>query len=89
MKKNMKVIIIKTKAANGNNRTIHGVVSLNDTVADLCKIRNIPPLAVISYTITKPMTAREANAYAINDFIHLITDPNTVLVKTTWGTIAA
>ena len=89
MKKNMKVIIVKTKAANGNDRTIHGIVSLKDTVADLCKFRNVPILSVLSYTVTEPMTAREAQAYVLNDFFDLITAPNTTLVKTEWGPYAA
>ena len=34
---NMKVFEIKAHAANGNDRTIHSVVSLNVTLADVCK----------------------------------------------------
>lgn len=42
MKKNMKVFEIKAIAANGNDRTVHAVVTLDVTLADACKMNNIP-----------------------------------------------
>ena len=52
MKKNVKVFEIKAHAASGNDRTIHAVVSLDVTLADVCKMRNIPMLSIISTNVT-------------------------------------
>ena len=46
--KNVKVIIMKAKAPNGNNRTYRSMVSLDCTVADVCEMRNIPMLSILS-----------------------------------------
>ena len=46
MKKDAKVIIMKAKAPNGNNRTYRTMAPLDWTVADACKMRNISMLTM-------------------------------------------
>ena len=91
MKKDTKVIIMKAKAPNGNNRTYRTMGSLDFTVADACKMRNISMLTILSATVSAPMTEDEAFDYMQKDLFEEISNPNTLLVKATIGvpTIAA
>ena len=87
MKKDTKVIIMKAKATNGNNRTYRTLASLDMTVADACKMRNISMLTIVSATVTPPMTAADALAYMENDMLKEIMDPNTLIVKAIFGAV--
>ena len=89
MKKDTKVIIMKAKAPNGNDRTYRTLAPLDFTVADACKMRNISMLTILSATITVPMTADDALAYMEKDMFEEITAPNTWLVNASFGLIAA
>ncbi|MBR1586266.1 MAG: hypothetical protein IJ662_12040 [Clostridia bacterium] len=85
MKKNAKVFIIKAKAANGNDRTVHAVTSLDVTLNDVIKAKNIPVMSIISTKVTAPMTLQEATAFTAKDYAALVCAPNTRVVKTTIG----
>ncbi|MBR4005236.1 MAG: hypothetical protein IKI90_05255 [Treponema sp.] len=89
MKKNVKVIIMKAKAPNGNNRTYRTMGSLEMTIADACKMRNIPMLSILSATVSAPMTEADAAAYMMNDYAAQVLAPNAMLVKATFSCIAA
>ena len=81
MKKNVKVFEIKAIAANGNDRTVHAVVSLDVTLADVCKMKNIPMLSIISTNVTAPMTVAEATRYTFQRHAALVMNPNVAIVK--------
>ena len=85
MKKNVKVIIMKAKAPNGNDRVYRTMGPLDFTVADACKMRNISMLTIRSATESAPMTEAEAFAYMMDDTAAQIFAPNTRLVKATIG----
>ena len=87
--KNVKVIIMKAKAPNGNNRTYRTMASLDCTVADVCEMRNIPMLSILSATVTAPMTEADALAYMKKDALTEISAPNTLLVKSRFAVITA
>jgi len=89
MKKNVKVIIMKAKAPNGNDRVYRTMAPLDFTVADACKMRNIPMLTILSVTESAPMTEAEAIAYMMDDTAAQVFAPNTILVKGSIGFIAA
>ena len=89
MKKNTKVIIMKAKAPNGNNLTYRTLCPLHFTVADACKMRNIPLLTILSATVTAPMTEADALAFAQKDAVAECFDPSRMLVKISTGAIAA
>ena len=85
MKKTTKVIIMKAKAANGNDLTYRTLGPLDFTVADACKMRNIPMLSILSATVTAPMTEADALAYMQNDVLAQMLDPNIRMVRGTVG----
>ncbi|MBQ9324595.1 MAG: hypothetical protein IJ246_02375 [Clostridia bacterium] len=85
MKKDTKVIIMKAKAPNGNDRTYRTLAPLDFTVADACKMRNISMMTILSATITAPMTAADALAYMEKDMLNELFDPNRMLVEATIG----
>ena len=59
------------------------------TVADACKMRNIPMLSIISATVTAPMTEDDALDFMQNDVLAQMLDPNIRMVKGIIGKIAA
>ena len=81
MKRDTKVIIMKAKAPNGNNRTYRTLAPLDFTVADACKMRHISMLTILSATVTPPMTEADAFAYMQRDMLEEVMAPNTWLVK--------
>ena len=85
MKNDVKVIIMKVKALNGNNRTYRTLAPLDMTVADACKMRNISMLTILSATVTAPMTEADAITYMENDILEEVLAPNTWLVNATIG----
>lgn len=89
MKKNVKVIIMKAKAPNGNDRVYRTMAPLDFTVADACKMRNISLLTILSATVSAPMTEAEAIAFMLDDTAAQVFAPNTRLVKGSIGFIAA
>ena len=89
MKKNVKVFEIKAIATNGNDRTVHAVVSLDVTLADVCKMKNIPILSIISTNVTAPLTVAEATRYTFQRHAALVLDPNVIPVKCTVSMCAA
>ena len=89
MKKDTKVIIMKAKAPNGNDRTYRTLAPLDFTVADACKMRNISMLTILSATITVPMTAADALAFMQKDMLDEMLDPTKRLVKGSISLIAA
>ena len=89
MKKDTKVIIMKAKAPNGNDRTYRTTTPLGFTVADVCKMRNIPLLSILSATVTAPMTEADALAYMQKDMLAEFLDPTRKMVKIHMGVIAA
>ena len=89
MKKNVKVIIMKAKATNGNDRTYRTIAPLDFTVADACKMRKISMLTILSATVTAPMTEAEAVTYVQNDMLKQFMNPNIMLVNCKTGIIAA
>lgn len=89
MKKNVKVFEIKAITANGNDRTVHAVVTLDVTLADVCKMNNIPMLSIISTNVTAPMTVAEATCYTFQRHAALVLVPNVALVKCTVSMSAA
>ena len=88
-KKNTKVIIMKAKAPNGNNLTYRTLCPLHFTIADACKMRNIPLLTILSATVTAPMTEADALAFAQGDTLAECFDPSRMLVKISMNAIAA
>ena len=89
MKKNVKVIIMKAKAPNGNDCVYRTMAPLDFTVADVCKMRNISMLTILSAIVSAPMTEAEAFAYMMDDTAAQIFAQNTRLVKGNIGFIAA
>ena len=89
MKKDTKVIIIRMKGANGNDRVIRAIAPLDWTVADVIKMKNIPMLAIRSTEVSAPMTMEEATCYTMNDFAAQVFAPNTMLVRCSYTEIAA
>ena len=89
MKKNVKVFEIMAIAANGNDRTLHAVVTLDVTLADVCKINTIPMLSIISTNVTAPMTVAEATRYTFQRHAALVLNPNVIPVKCTVSVCAA
>ena len=89
MKKNVKVIIMKAKATNGNDRTYRTIAPLDFTVADACKMRKISMLTILSATVTAPMTEAEAVTYVQNDMLKQFMNPNIMLVNCKTGILAA
>lgn len=89
MKKNTKVIIMTAKASNGNDLTYRTLCPLHFTVADACKMRNIPLLSILSATVTAPMTEVDALAYLQNDTLAQMLDPTVRIIKGSMGMIAA
>ena len=89
MKKNVKVFIMKAKAPNGNNLTYRTTAPLSFTVADACKMRNIPLMSILSATVTAPMTEDDALAYMQKDMIAEFLDPSRNMVRISMGVIAA
>ena len=81
MKKDVKVFVIKAKAANGNDRTVQAITPLHFTLAEVCEMKRIPMLSIRSTTVTEPMTMNEATSYLINSFAANAFAPNTRLVK--------
>lgn len=81
MKKDSKVIIMKAKAPNGNDRSYRTLCPLHFSVADACKMRNIPLLSILSVTITAPMTKADALAYMEMDMLDELLNPNKMLVS--------
>ena len=77
----MKVIEIRAITANGNDRTVHAVVTLDVTLADVCKMNNIPMLSIISTNVTASMTVVEATRYTFQRHATLVLAPNVALVK--------
>ena len=84
----VKVIEIRAHAANGNDRTVHAIVSLGTTAAEVCEERNIPLLSVISVKETAPMKMKAAWKYVCTKQAELIT-PSTCLFKTQINIYAA
>ena len=89
MKKNVKVFEIKAIAANGNDRTVLAVVTLDVTLADVCKTNNIPMLSIISTNVTAPMTVAEATRYTFQRHAAVVLDPNVIPVKCAVSVCAA
>ena len=89
MKKNVKVFEIKAIAANGNDRTVYAVVTLDVTLADVCKMNNIPMLSIISTNVTAPMTITEATRYTFQRHAALVLNPNVIPAKCTVSVCAA
>ena len=89
MKKDTKVIIMRAKAPNGNDRTYRTLAPLDFTVADACKMRNISMLTILSATITAPMTVADALAYMEKDMMDELLDPTKRVVKGSIRLIAA
>lgn len=87
-KESMKVIIMKAKAPNGNNRTYRTIAPLDATIADVCTMRNIPLMSILSATVTAPLTEADAFAYMQQDMIVEYLDPSHKTVKVTIGAIA-
>ncbi len=88
MKKDTKVIIMKAKAPNGNDRTYRTMVPLDFTVADACKMRNISMLTILSATITAPMTAADALAFMQKDMLDELLYPTKRVAKGSISLIA-
>ena len=89
MKKNVKVFEIKAIAANGNDRTVQAIAPLNMTLTEVCKMKNIPMLSIVSTKVTAPMTMDEAINYTFQGFTSIVFAPSTRLVKSTLSVIAA
>ena len=89
MKKNVKVFEIKAIAANGNDRTVQAIAPLNMTLTEVCKLKNIPMLSIVSTKVTAPMTIDEAIDYTFQGFTSIFFAPNTRLVKSTFSVIPA
>ena len=88
-KENMKVIIVKAKALNGNNCTYRTIAPLDFTIADVCKMRSISLMSIISATVTAPMTEADAFAHLQQDVITEYLDPSHKMVKVSMGVFAA
>ena len=82
MKKDVKVIEIKSIAANGNDRTVYAIGTLDLSVADICQGENIPMLSIISTRESLPMTQAEAMEYAFYQHTALVHDANVSYAKT-------
>lgn len=89
MKKNVKVIVIKTKAANGHDCTVQAIVSLEMEVSDVIVVKHIPMPSINSIIITPPMTVNEAIVYVSNAYIAITTNPNLSFLKSTFSVYAA
>ena len=89
MKKNAKVIEIRAHMNNGHVRTVQAVTSLAETPAGICKENNIPVLSVFSVKETEPMAEKEAMNYALRCQAALVSDPFTVVIRSTCTVYAA
>ena len=89
MKKNVKVIEIKAHMNNGHVRTVQAVTPLAKTPAGICKETNIPVLSVFSVKETEPMAEKEAMNYALRCHAALVSDPFTVVIRSTCTVYAA
>ena len=89
MKKDTKVIIMKAKAPNGNDRVYRTMGPLDMTVADACKMRNISMLTILSATVTPPMTETDALDYMQQDMLKEFMAPNSWVVKASMTIFAA
>ena len=81
MKKDVKVIEIKSIAANGNDRTVYVIGSLDLTVSDVCQSEDIPVLSIISTRETMPMSQAEALEYTFCHHMTHVLDPNVAYAK--------
>ena len=76
-----KIIEIKARAASGNLRTVQGIVPLDFTVEECCKINNIPALSIISIKESKPLLIEEATDYVIAHQLAIAIHPSIKVVK--------
>ena len=89
MKKDVKVIVIKAKAANGHDRTVQAIVPLNMDVSDVIQMKSIPMLSIIDATVTEPMTQNDAMVYVSRIFHAIATNPDLSFIKSNLELFAA
>ena len=81
--KNAKVFEIVSRLNNGHYRTVHAIVPPETTIADICRVKNIPVLFITSAKVTSPMTMNEAMDFVFYKQSTLIHDFNNQWIKTT------
>ena len=84
-KKNVKVIEITSRLNNGNLRTVHAIAPLEATFDDVCRMKNIPMLSIISKKVTGPMKTIEAIDYTASKAHELFTAPDNILIRSTFS----
>ena len=89
MKKDVKVIVIKAKAANGHDRTVQAIVPLDVDVSDVIRMKSIPMLSIIGATVTEPMTQKDAMVYVSHIFHAIATNPDLSYIKSNLELFAA
>ncbi len=80
-KKNEKVFVIKACLNNGHARTVNVIAPIKTTLADVCRMKNIPMLSIISVKVSEPMSANEADTCFLNEMLAVFTAPNTDLIS--------
>ncbi len=88
-KQNMRVFEVKTFAANGNDRTVLAIAPLDFTLSDVCEIKDISMLSVVSCKVSAPMTERNAMAYVARCYAATVLDPHSTLVRSSISVYAA
>ena len=79
----VKVLEIVSRLNNGHTRTVHAIASLDDTMADLCRLKSIPMLSVTTAKESAPMRVQDAINYVLNCQTALVLNPNIIWIKTT------
>ncbi len=88
-KQNMRVFEVKTFAANGNDRTVLAITPLDFTLSDVCEIKDISMLSVVSCKVSAPMTERNAMEYAVRCYAATVLDPYIAIVRNSISVYAA
>ena len=89
MKKDVKVIVIKAKAANGHDRTVQAIVPPDMDVSDVIRMKSIPMLSIIGATVTGPMTQKDALVYVSCAYHAILTKPDLSYIKSNLELFAA
>ena len=81
---NVKVFGIKARLNNGNLRTVQAIVPMNTSLDDVCTLKEIPILSIISVKVSEPQQINEAICYASNEMMSTVMKPDTLLIKSSF-----
>ena len=83
--KEVKILEIVSRLNNGHTRTVHAITSLDGTLTELCRLKNIPMLSITTAKESAPMKVQDAIDYVLNCQTALVLDPNIMWIKTTFS----